>query len=49
MATEPEIVVHLIRGLIIHMFIRDRGGESTFPRLPRSGFRKARHENHNTA
>ena len=30
MATEPEIVVHLIRGLIIHMFIRDCGGESTF-------------------
>lgn len=26
MATEPEIVVHLIRGLIIHMFIRDCGG-----------------------
>lgn len=41
MATEPETVVHLIRGLIIHMFIRDRGGESPFSRLPRSGIRKA--------
>ena len=32
MATEPETVVHLIRGLIIHTFLSDRGGRgNSFP------------------